>query len=606
MGNGSSLRQDEVSSLQQICGAEPLPSGHAAWQVLRHLKTNLAMLPPATAQAILEPLCDPLAANLSAGNFATLVEVSSSMASSSNDAVANLLVLIRIICKVLFHNAKESEIAQLFGLQAPPRQLSAAHFTEIHPGSGTVICDTLFDTSYQLLLNADVTSTAHACACDLLLGLSTQPHLAERAVSTPLGGEMLAQVVRQLLMPETAAATDAHESSKATWRITKWARDFLQGNSWMAAVTALLMRRAVPWPVSTSERIALLVLALVLQPTSNNSALAAVAAARDTDDPTPAELRFQFRTMFSVVARLLNEDAGVLMLYVLLYHNHAFMQYTLARTDIHMLVLPLLKQLYDGRGKHPHQLYMPLITLLMLSQHNSFHAQLHAIMQPGQLSWFQERRLESLDLASFMIIVVSRTVLRNFVGTRDVYLTTNCLALLGNMVKHVHDMHPYAADRLVTLVRVLYKRVTRCDPTEEEMYWSFLKLALQIIHTSIEATLARSAHLVYALMQANDLFETLSAASQLSETAPMLHATIRHFMQQLHVAEDISVQKALTTIAAAASSIQIPQASPLHFTYTEDSSSSEFFWPYIQALIAGYLGWDSAGRVALDVQVVAS
>jgi hypothetical protein len=44
-------------------------------------------------------------------------------------------------------------------------------------------------------------------------------------------------------------------------------------------------------------------------------------------------------------------------------------------------VLPLLRQLYDSREKTAQQLYMPLITLLLLSLHHQFHAQLHSIVR---------------------------------------------------------------------------------------------------------------------------------------------------------------------------------------------------------------------------------
>jgi len=40
-------------------------------------------------------------------------------------------------------------------------------------------------------------------------------------------------------------------------------------------------------------------------------------------------------------------------------------------------------------------------------------------------------------------------------------MNTNCLALLGNMARHLHDLHPYAADRLVGLIRVMFNRYVR-------------------------------------------------------------------------------------------------------------------------------------------------
>ena len=286
-------------------------------------------------------------------------------------------------------------------------------------------------------------------------------------------------------------------------------------------------------------------------------------------------------------------DAGVLLLYNLLYRNTAFLQYVLARTDMDMIVVPLLRQLYDGRGKHPHQLYMPLIALLVLSQHAPFHAQLHAHITAVDLTWFKERRLETIDLGSLVMIIVIRTVLRNFTTTRDVYLFTNCLALLGNMARYMYDLHPYAADRLLLLVRVMFKRVSRLtDQTELDMYIEFLRLSVQITHACLCATLQRNAHLIYALLQYSELLDSLCTLPAVADSASVLRDTTAHFSHVVTPSEDMTIADALSAISTASKSIHIIPAPPLNFTYCEDVDSAEFFGPYVLALVAGYMGWD--------------
>ncbi len=54
-----------------------------------------------------------------------------------------------------------------------------------------------------------------------------------------------------------------------------------------------------------------------------------------------------------------------------------FQDYVLARTDVELLLLPMLRQLYSTSRRSPNHLYMLQIGVLILSQDASFGASIH-------------------------------------------------------------------------------------------------------------------------------------------------------------------------------------------------------------------------------------
>lgn len=62
-----------------------------------------------------------------------------------------------------------------------------------------------------------------------------------------------------------------------------------------------------------------------------------------------------------------------------------------------------------------------------------------------------------------MILVVIRTIQYNMLKMRDKYLHTNCLAALANMSGQFRSLHPYVAQRLVSLFETLAKKHARLD-----------------------------------------------------------------------------------------------------------------------------------------------
>lgn len=79
------------------------------------------------------------------------------------------------------------------------------------------------------------------------------------------------------------------------------------------------------------------------------------------------------------------------------------------------------------------------------------------------IHWYTERSISEISLGGLLILVVIRTIQYNMLKMRDKYLHTNCLAALANMSGQFRSLHPYVAQRLVSLFETLAKKHARLD-----------------------------------------------------------------------------------------------------------------------------------------------
>lgn len=112
---------------------------------------------------------------------------------------------------------------------------------------------------------------------------------------------------------------------------------------------------------------------------------------------------------------------------------------------------------------------------------------------------------------------------------RDKYLHTNCLAALANMSGHFRSLHPYVAQRLVSLFETLARKHTRLDAqlkepadsavfvnvstTPEDMMQDLsvleevLRMVLEILNSCLTNQLVYCPNLVYTLLYKRSVFE---------------------------------------------------------------------------------------------------
>lgn len=85
------------------------------------------------------------------------------------------------------------------------------------------------------------------------------------------------------------------------------------------------------------------------------------------------------------------------------------------------------------------------------------------------IHWYTERSISEISLGGLLILVVIRTIQYNMLKMRDKYLHTNCLAALANMSGQFRSLHPYVAQRLVSLFETLAKKHARLDADMKQL-----------------------------------------------------------------------------------------------------------------------------------------
>ncbi|KAF5956104.1 hypothetical protein HYC85_008960 [Camellia sinensis] len=266
-------------------------------------------------------------------------------------------------------------------------------------------------------------------------------------------------------------------------------------------------------------------------------------------------VRLPFASLFDTLGMYLADETAILLLYSLVHGNSDFLEYVLVRTDLDTLLMPMLETLYNASKGTSNQIYMVLIILLILSQDSSFNASIHKLMPPS-VPWYQERLLHQTSLGSLMIIILIRTVNYNLSKLQDIYLRTNCLAILANMAPHVHRLSAYASQRLVSLFDMLSHKYTklaelkndkmrigngesRGDSLPEEMstelhiYTDFLRIVLEILNAILTYALPRNPEVVYAIMHRQEVFQPFRNHPRFNELLENIFTVLDFFNSRM-------------------------------------------------------------------------
>ncbi|XP_020273401.1 dymeclin isoform X4 [Asparagus officinalis] len=327
-------------------------------------------------------------------------------------------------------------------------------------------------------------------------------------------------------------------------------------------------------------------------------------------------VRLPFASLFDTLGLCLAEESSVLLLYSLLHGNSDFLEYVLVRTDLDTLLMPILETLYNASRRTSNQIYMLLIILLILSQDSSFNASIHKLILLN-VPWYKERLLHHTSLGSLMVVILIRTVKYNLSKLRDVYLHTNCLAILANMAPHVHRLSAYASQRLVSLFDMLSRKYTKLaelkndkihkitseqdgDSTTEDMstelhiYTDFLRIVLEILNAIITYALPRNPEVVYAIMHRQEVFLPFKSHPRFNELLENIYTVLDFFNSRMDMQRTNggwSVDDVLQVIIMNCRSWRgegMKMFTQLRFTYEQESHPEEFFIPYVWRLVLSH------------------
>ncbi|ELU06913.1 hypothetical protein CAPTEDRAFT_6632 [Capitella teleta] len=346
-----------------------------------------------------------------------------------------------------------------------------------------------------------------------------------------------------------------------------------------------------------------------------------VHSAEDSDsNQAIATFKTDYTAFYDVLCNTLKEDQTTLLLYLLMHRNSSIKAFVMSRTNVDQLVVPLLKILYHAQEKNSHHIYMALIILLILSEDDSFNRAVHEINLKN-VAWFKERSVGEISLGGLLILVVIRTIQYNMTRMRDKYLHTNCLAALANMSAQFRDLHPYVAQRLVSLFGQLQKKHSRLveqikdtssaelpdqsadhSDTETDIDYAssrliadlavleeVIRMVLEIVNSTLTYSLQHNANLVYAMLYHKELFGHFRTHPTFQDIIQNIDTVLSFFSARLEQADkNLSVPEVAEVIKQGALQFRkdrLKKFPELKFKYVEEEAPEEFFIPYVWSLV---------------------
>ncbi|KAI9260057.1 Dyggve-Melchior-Clausen syndrome protein-domain-containing protein [Helicostylum pulchrum] len=319
-----------------------------------------------------------------------------------------------------------------------------------------------------------------------------------------------------------------------------------------------------------------------------------------------------FKNLFEIFIKSLHIEERMLLFYFILVENESFRVYVLSRTDQETIYLPILKLIYESvEGKTNYsQVYILMTILLILSQDDVNNEAIQKIIVYN-ITWFTERPLlKSISLGGLMTLVLIRTLQLNLSQQKDIFLHTNCLAILANMSNTMSDMHAYVAQRIVSLFELLARRFTKLVEKQSDdvsIYEDLLALILEIINSTLTHRLKHNSQLVYALLQKREIFAPFQLHQRLSDLVQNLDHVIHYFNARVSEAnlKAPSSNEVLRLIEQASrtwSNAKLVSLPDIKFQYEEERDSYEFFIPYIWALVhrRTFIYWSEEKSHVLD------
>ncbi|XP_060808687.1 dymeclin [Amyelois transitella] len=315
-------------------------------------------------------------------------------------------------------------------------------------------------------------------------------------------------------------------------------------------------------------------------------------------------------------------EHSTLLLYLMLHSCKAYKRHVSADPHIENLIVPILQVLYNAPDSNSHHIYMSLIVLLILTEDDALIKNVHLIMIKNPV-WYTERSISEISVGGLMVLVLVRALQYNMARVRDKYLHTNCLAAIANMSCEFRNLHPYVAQRLVSLFETLTKRRAKLlaeieeldnldnvalphsteEKTEEMMDHigvldEVLRMLLEIINSCLTHQLVNNLNVVYALLHKRQLFT--QHEHHITQNIEMVIGYFSSRLQRVQdgAGGDLGVSEVLACIKKGAeqwSSDRLKKFPDLKFRYVEEDRPEEFFTPYVWTLISncGSVYWAS-------------
>ncbi|KYN04267.1 PREDICTED: dymeclin [Cyphomyrmex costatus] len=687
----TSSRYDDLSKnvqLARFCGRQSIPTNDPFWNTFLSYSIRLPITrnDQIELDSRLDSSCQQLLVNnLITGNFGTLIQIAlirinELLAPIQNQNIIsawqtyNALFAVRCILKYLIEIVGEEQM--LNHIEAPQTASDAlpsyrlAYFIEalIELITDVPLCEFTYvvhleaincllvllsvqlfsqtaaeySTVYRIAMHAHLNQHAPAMVCTLLHNFIQQEHAPPGLLTQQSGGSIVFSIAAGL------------------WNVIRMGIGSSSKNIQVAhngTAEDEEKKRDTETPLASQSLLLLLVLTNHCTATQNPYRNALFSFIDMQEDHTILEgkaadtFKFNLDKLYNTICKIPNTDEVTLLLYMLLHRNSSVKQDIMRRTDIKLLVTPILQILYHAPNNTSHHIYMSLIILLILSEDETFNKRIHEIMLKG-VTWYTERSISEISLGGLLILVVIRTIQYNMFKMRDKYLHTNCLAALANMSAQFTSLHPYVSQRLLSLFETLAKKHSRLEArileltqstnlpsnnsvvldtsidmaidindhtksekanastvstiTNEDLIQDLtileevLRMVLEIINSCLTHRLAHNPNLIYTLLYKKDIFQPFRTHSAFQDIVQNIDSVINFFSYKLEQKDQsqLGVNQVLATILQG--TLEWPRDRlrkfpELKFKYVEEEQPEEFFIPYVWSVVCqgALLHWNA-------------
>lgn len=365
----------------------------------------------------------------------------------------------------------------------------------------------------------------------------------------------------------------------------------------------------------------------------------------DSDHSDSPKLTMNFEALFDAFGRTLHTEIGALLLYTMYQSCPSFAESLVVRSDLNVLILPLLRTLYfssspktfvandfvskaitkdassnaklDIRScpfRSPSQLYVIIIILLLFSQDSIFGRDAFRRITVTQVLWYKERNLRNINLGSLVLLTLLRLLMFNLQRLQDGFLLSNCCAILQNMSPPMIDLHEYAAMRLVSVtITIMKKHLSlysssagesttehRNSTPQSEDYLStplgmYEEVALTLLgvinHCLSPKAIEGNLHLVYSLVYHQGDFNRIMNARKLypSKLLEHIQSVTQEAAAMIQEEGARTASKALNVLVDRIDRLQQvaeqkrkkEHVDDISFTYEEEADPEIFFVPYV-------------------------
>ncbi|XP_043275804.1 dymeclin isoform X2 [Venturia canescens] len=480
-----------------------------------------------------------------------------------------------------------------------------------------------YSSIYRIFMHNEQRVRAPIIVCTLLNNFAQQHHAPPGLLAREAGGSIVFSIAAGLWNVITMGMGNSMKNVQVNSHGTKEDEE----------------KRDTETPLASQSLLLLLVLTNHCTTTNNpyRDALITFSHIQDANNPAPTKAIIPFRLnldkLYNTICKIPNTDEVILLLYMLLHQNASVKEYIIKRSDIHLLITPILQILYHAPDNTSHHIYMSLIILLILSEDDSFNRRIHEIMLKG-VTWYTERCISEISLGGLLILVVIRTIQYNMLKMRDKYLHTNCLAALANMSAQFRALHPYVSQRLLSLFETLAKKHARLEarihgqaasgvvntaidisqnPASADLIQDLtileevLRMVLEIINSALTHQLAPNPNLIYTLLYKRDVFQPYRTHSAFQDIIQNIYSVINFFSYKLEQIgqSQIGVSQVLSAIQQGSTQWpkdRLRKFPELKFRYVEEDQPEEFFIPYVWSVVCrgALLHW-SAENIKLSL-----